>query len=147
MAKAIETSTPSRRALLRGAAVVSVLAAPALIATTANAAPADPLIALEISHRNAEARAVASCEAHDEAEHKGSSEAVVGALDAAYRAAVAEEDRILRAIASTPAPTAAGLAVKLRFIKRDIEEGETAYATELVDGAIADAERLAGGAA
>jgi hypothetical protein len=47
-------------------------------------------------------------------------------------------------IAATPATSAAGVAVKLRIVQYDMDLGETIYTDDLVAGAIADLERLAG---
>ena len=69
----------------------------------------------------------------------------LGPLQDAMDTARDRYDDVLRAIAMTPAMTIAGLAVKLRLVKRDIDEGTTEYSDDLIDGAVADVERLSGG--
>jgi hypothetical protein len=46
--------------------------------------------------------------------------------------------------ARTPARTVRGLALKLRHIVQDVTEGKTHWADDLVLGALADAQRMAG---
>ena len=65
-------------------------------------------------------------------------------LDEANEAARARWHAVMKSIATTPATTAAGLAVKLRFIVEGFADGNTAYDQEIAQGALQDAERLAG---
>lgn len=59
-----------------------------------------------------------------------------------------DSDERLRAagfrFARTPARTVRGLALKLRHIVQDVTEGKTHWADDLVLGALADAQRMAG---
>ncbi len=63
--------------------------------------------------------------------------------DTEAKAARAEWRRILHTIATTPATTVAGIAVKLRFIKKDTDAGPTVEAARMMRSALADATRLA----
>ena len=49
----------------------------------------------------------------------------------------------MKSIATTPATTVAGLAVKLRFLVEGFDAGNTDYDEEIAQGALQDAERLA----
>ena len=66
------------------------------------------------------------------------------ALDEADAAAEARWRAVMKSIATTPATTAAGLAVKLRFIVEGFADGNTAYDQEIAQGALKDVERLIG---
>ena len=65
-------------------------------------------------------------------------------FDKEAKAANAEWDRIMRAIVNTQATSYAGLAVKLRIIKPDMEDdGDTKHSVPLIRSALRDALRLA----
>ena len=64
------------------------------------------------------------------------------ALDDANNAVLSSWRAAMRSIATTPATTAAGLAVKLRLLVEGLETGESDYDREIARGALKDAERL-----
>jgi hypothetical protein len=107
---------------------------------------ADPLVRLYEAWKAAEKRYDRACTALDRAEEgvgKPLSNAERRTLEREKAAADAEWYRTVAAIASTPARTVAGLAVKLRFVKRDVIMGPSRYAEQMVSTAVADALRLA----
>ncbi len=63
-------------------------------------------------------------------------------LDVEAKTARAEWNRALATIARTPSRSFAGLAVKLRFIAADIQDGPTREANKMARSALADALRL-----
>lgn len=63
------------------------------------------------------------------------------------RNAEREWRRAMQAIVTTPAISYAGLAVKLRLIKEEMEDGKTSHGDELAQSAYRDAQRLAAGGA
>jgi hypothetical protein len=69
----------------------------------------------------------------------------LGPLDAKVAAAKKEFFRLSRAFATAPALTMAGLVIKLRLVKSDIDDGPSLWAKPLIAGALADAKRLMGG--
>jgi hypothetical protein len=64
-------------------------------------------------------------------------------LDAEIDACNREHDRLLEAIAIKPARSVADLAVKIRFMRRDIQDGKTNWADAIATSAVDDAELLA----
>ena len=50
----------------------------------------------------------------------------------------------MKSIATTPATTVAGLAVKLRLLVESFEDGKTDYDREIAQGALNEVELLAG---
>ena len=64
------------------------------------------------------------------------------ALDDANNAVLSSWRAAMKSIATTPATTAAGLAVKLRLLVEGLEMGESDYDREIARGALKDAERL-----
>jgi hypothetical protein len=58
-------------------------------------------------------------------------------------AAVSECEGLLFQIARTPSTTIDGLAIKIRVLKKDLEDGRTDTCKAMARGALADARRLA----
>lgn len=125
--------TTTRRDMLTGGAAAlagAVLSVPAIAAD-------EPLLALWTRYQEAERRMLA---AWREVERTGRDNfALTDPAHDAWRNSI-------QAIAETQATSFAGLAIKLRLIAQDVEDGPTDFAEPLLAGALADAERLAGGA-
>jgi hypothetical protein len=114
----------SRRSILRATAAVPALAlAPAALARTAP----DPVVIL-----GAEADRLLCLALQPQS------------TDNAQDAATALWFDCIGPIAATPATSRAGVVVKLRIVQRDLSEGDTIYTDDLLEGAIADLDRLAG---
>lgn len=123
----------TRRNLITGSVAAIAAGALPIAAVVAD----EPLVALWRHYQEAETRLLA---AWDHVERTGQDDfALTDPAQDAWRASI-------EAISNTPATSFAGLAIKLRLIAADVAEGPTDFARALVAGALADAERLAGGA-
>jgi hypothetical protein len=164
MDKAESHSTPlSRRLLLRSASAAALIA-PATLAVSLPAdaaAPDEPLIALCKAERAAYRKYDETQKARDDAEgafmeahgcwpcEEGADPNFDHSLyDAQEEAESAWEDS-RGAIIDTPAVTVAGIAVKLRHISRELEDGSIIVDHDLaiLASVLADAERLTRGGA
>lgn len=120
----VTTDTPrvSRRRLLAVAA-----ASPALVAPALSPAHPDPLVALgrEFFYLD---------------DHPGWYD---DAPELVHEYVTGRWGEIYETIANTQARSIAGLAVKARMVRKEVTDGQSAYGEMLVEGLIADAERLA----
>lgn len=122
----------TRRDTLAGFAAALAGAALPIAAVAAD----EPLIALWQRHQEVERLMEV---AWSRCRTRADEEAIAEPATEAWRVSI-------RAIVDARAETFAGLAVKLRVLARDIADGPTDFTDDLIAGALADAERLAGGA-